>query len=183
MRRRLAIVSGCAALLLVGAACDRGEDTPGTTSATIATENGPDATAAPSGGTAAEADGTTATTTAPPTTTETTDDETTVAGMPTYEVAETIETDDGDSLVVVVEPGVYSNVELENLVYDIVERFEPVEAVVVDDPAAVPLLLADVVTPEENDFLESHTFLRLADGVEVTFLGPYSDVTGLVIGS
>ncbi len=175
--RRTLVVGAMTAMVLLAAACDRGEDTPGTTSA-------PEPTSAPS--TVAAPD-TTPASTAPTTTTtaaeETGDAPNLVAGMPSYEVVERVESTDGEELVVLVEPGTYTNVELENLVFDIVDRFRPLTATVVDDPEVVALALADELTPEQEALLEQHTFLELVDGVDVTFRGPYSDLTGIVIGS
>ena len=77
------------------------------------------------------------------------DDSTTVAtttvvsGLPTYEVVHRLIEDDRETLVVVVEPGSYSDVELENLVYDVVERFSPSAAIVVDDRAVADLAILD----------------------------------------
>ena len=106
-----------------------------------------------------------------------------VAGMPTYQVADRIEEAAGDRLVVVVEPGAYTEVELQNLVFDIVDRFQPVAAVVVDDPAAVALVSADELSDADQEFLARHTFLTISDGIEVKFSGPYADVADLTIGS
>ena len=73
-------------VLVLVAACDRGEDSPGTTAAPTAT------TVAP---TTAATSGTVATTTAAAEddTTEEPDEEEIVAGMPTYEVVERIDSD------------------------------------------------------------------------------------------
>jgi len=177
--RRTAMLGGVVALVFAAGACDRGEETPGTTSlpapastvATTVAAPDPTSTAAT---VAAPADDNAA---------ATEEESTTVGGMPSYEVAQRVEATDGEELVVVVEPGTYTNVELQNLVFDIVDRFAPLRAVVVDDADAVPLVLADERTPDQDTFLEQHTFLELVDGVEVTFLGPYSDLAGIVVGS
>jgi hypothetical protein len=47
----------------------------------------------------------------------------------------------------------------------------------------VALVFAEGLTPEQESFLDEHTFLHLENGIDVTFLGPYSDMDGLVIGS
>lgn len=105
-----------------------------------------------------------------------------VIGMPSYEVLEAADGDD-DSLIVVIEPGSYTNVELENLVFDIVDRFAPATAVVVDMQEAADLLLLDELDAAQQSFLAEHTVLQIEDGVEVTFLGPYSDLPALTVGS
>lgn len=103
--------------------------------------------------------------------------------LPPYEVQHRMIEDGGETLVVLVEPGSYSNVELENLVYDIVEEHSPRGAVVVDDTAAADLAVLDERTAEQQDSLDSHTLLRIDNGVEVTFHGPYADFPGLTVGS
>lgn len=106
-----------------------------------------------------------------------------VSGMPSYEVVHRLIEDNRETLVVVVEPGTYSNVELENLVYDIVERFTPSAAIVVDDRDAADLAALEERTEEQQADLDAHTFLRIERGVEVTFYGPYADFPGLTVGS
>ena len=106
-----------------------------------------------------------------------------VSGMPNYEVIHRLIEDDRETLVVVVEPGTYSNVELENLVYDIVERFTPSAAMVVDDMDVADLAVLEDRTDEQQARLDAHTFLRIEKGVEVTFYGPYADFPGLTVGS
>ena len=106
-----------------------------------------------------------------------------VSGMPGYEVIHRLIEDDSETLVIVVEPGSYTNVELENLVYDIVERFSPSAAIVVDDRTAADLAILDERTADQQASLDAHTFLRIENGVEVTFYGPYADFPGLTVGS
>lgn len=106
-----------------------------------------------------------------------------VSGMPSYEVVHRLIEDDRETLIVVVEPGTYSNVELENLVYDIVERFTPSAVMVVDDREVADLAVLEERTDEEQERLDAHTFLRIEKGVEVTFYGPYADFPGLTVGS
>ena len=105
-----------------------------------------------------------------------------VVGMPTYEVVGTADLG-VETLIVIVEPGDFSNVELENLVFDIVDRFSPAAALVVDSKEAADLALLEVLTDEEEMELSQHTLISIENGVEVTFLGPYGDVPALTIGS
>ncbi len=177
---RKAVLAGIVGVLaLVAAACDRGEDSPGTTLGDPAASTVTTVAAAPAApATAAEPSVSSA-----PTGEAAEEAAVTVDGMPTYEVVQRVESPDGEELVVVVQPGNYTAVELQNLVFDIVDRFQPVAAIVVDDPQVVPLALAEDLSPDEQAMLEEHTFLELIDGVEVTFRGPYSDLAGLVVGS
>ena len=174
MRRPLSI----AMLVVVGliaVGCNRGDDgSTTTTSFSAAVETGGDTTSTTAGSTTtvAPADSSTvATTTA------------VVVGMPTYEVVGESSSNGAPTLVVVVEPDSFSNVELQNLVFDIVDRFAPTTAIVVDVKEAADLLFQDELTPEEDAFLSEHILIQITNGVEVTFLGPYSDVPGLMIGS
>ena len=106
-----------------------------------------------------------------------------IAGMPVYEVVEATPGSTGDALIVVVEPGAYSNVQLENLAYEIVDRFAPASAIVVDGQEAADLLLLTELDDTQQGFLAAHTVLEIRDGIEVTFLGPYTDIPGLTVGS
>ena len=143
-------------------------------------------------GNSATTSGSTASTTgvASPSATEDGDDSSTIlttttvaAGLPTYEVIHRVIEDGRETLVIVVEPGTYSNVQLENLVYDVVEQFSPSVAIVVDDRAVADLAILDERTEDEQLQLDSHTFLRIENGVEVTFFGPYASFPGLTVGS
>ncbi len=107
----------------------------------------------------------------------------TVSGLPTYEVVHRMIEDDRETLVIVVEPGAYSAVELENLVYDVVERFVPSAAIVVDDRTAADLAILEERTEDDQRQLDTHTLLRIENGVEVSFYGPYADIPGLTVGS
>ena len=179
-------------LLLVVAllctACTRDEDEASETTVTPAAGSSTTSTSLPD---TAEATGVTdATTPAPVGTTgsgetiiTTTVTTTAVSGMPGYEVVHRLIEDGNETLVIAVQPGSYSNVELENLVYDIVERFSPSTAIVVDDPAYADLVIMDERTDEQQASLDAHTFLRIEKGVEVTFYGPYADFPGMTVGS
>ena len=178
-------------VVLLCAACSRGDDEPSGTTATPAAGT---ATTSTTAARAVDSDGTTtvAAGSAEPgsgTTTEEAGETTTVtttekvSGLPSYEVVHRLIADDRETLVVVVEPGTYSNVQLENLVYDIVDRFTPSEVIVVDDPDVADLAVLEERTDEQQQRLDAHTFLRIEKGVEVTFYGPYADFPGLTVGS
>ncbi len=175
MRRSLTI-AGLIVLTALAAACNRGEDPSAET--TLTSIGGTDVNEG------------TVIISAPSSTTEPADQTSTVAttiavviGMPTYEVVAEIDAGSDSTLIVVVEPGSYSNVELQNLVFDVVDRFAPTTATLVDDSEAADLLLLEELTEEQEAYVAEHTFIRITNGVEVTFLGPYSDIPGLMIGS
>lgn len=187
---RFARIAGAlVAISLVVAGCNRDED--GASQTTVPPATGAVATTETTAGPeeVTDATGSAGTTSSGATTSAGPDDPTTVAtttvvsGLPTYEVIHRLIEDDRETLVIVVEPGTYSDVELENLVYDVVERFSPSVAIVVDDRAAADLALLDERTEDEQRQLDTHTFLRIENGVEVTFYGPYADFPGLTVGS
>ena len=103
--------------------------------------------------------------------------------IPPYEVIHRLIVDDRTTLVILVEPGAYTTVQLENLVYDVVDTYSPNTAIVVDDRAAADLAIKDDLTPEEQATLDARTFLRIENGVDVTFHGPYADAGGMTVGS
>ncbi len=103
--------------------------------------------------------------------------------IPPYQVVHRLILDDITTLVIEVEPGAYTDVQLENLVYEIVDTYSPNQAIVVDDRQAADLAIKDDLTTEEQSYLDEHTFLRIENGVEVTFHGPYAEVGGLTVGS
>lgn len=98
--------------------------------------------------------------------------------IPSYQVVS-----EGEPLVAVVEPGSYSAVALENLVYDIVEKHSPSTAIVVDDASAAELALAEDLDEVQQSQLRARTMLRIESGVQVTFYGPYADLPGITVGS
>jgi len=103
--------------------------------------------------------------------------------IPPYEVIHRLIANDRTTLVILVEPGAYTTVQLENLVYDVVDTYSPNTAIVVDDRAAADLAIKDDLTPEEQSTLDARTFLRIENGVDVTFHGPYADAGGMTVGS
>ena len=171
MRRFIVVIL---AVGLAATACNRGDDAT-TETTLVATSIG-----SASDGVVTSTAGTTASTLG---LVEDTTVATTIAiviGMPTYEVIGELE---GGDLVIVVESGSYTNVELENMVFDIVDRFAPEAAIVVDEREAADLLLAGETTDRQELFLAQHTLVQIESGVEVTFLGPYADFPDLTIGS
>ena len=171
------------ALLLVVAACNRGGDeaepttTASVTTAAVATTEEVSsetvATAVDEQPALSGDSGEPAATTAPP---ATSGDVQVI--IPSYQVVS-----EGEPLVAVVEPGSYSAVALENLVYDIVEKHSPSTAIVVDDASAAELALAEDLDEVQQSQLRARTLLRIESGVQVTFYGPYADLPGITVGS
>ncbi len=99
-----------------------------------------------------------------------------------YDIRHREPSDSGDRLVVLIEPGDYTEIDLSNLVLDIVEANEPVDQLdVVDSQAALRAVIrnSENLTPQQS----RHYVLRLENGNRVVFLGPYSDLGSFIIGS
>lgn len=186
-RRAVVVV----ALLLAVSACNRGGDQAETTttaaapSATVAVaddsaldaEEDTIVTAAEEEAAGGESEGGTTSTSAAPAGED--DGGGVEVIIPPYQVVS-----EGEPLVAVVQPGSYSPVALENLVYDIVEKYSPSAAVVVDDAAAAELAGAGEELDEvQQSQLRARTLLRIESGVQVTFYGPYADLPGITVGS
>ena len=185
-RRAVVVV----ALLLAVSACNRGDDEAATTTAAapsatvaVADDSALDAeeetvvTAAEEEAAGGESEGGTTATSAAPAGED--DGGGVEVIIPPYQVVS-----EGEPLVAVVQPGSYSPVALENLVYDIVEKYSPSAAVVVDDAAAAELAGAGEELDEvQQSQLRARTLLRIESGVQVTFYGPYADLPGITVGS
>ena len=106
---------------------------------------------------------------------------TSVVGLPSYSV---LSRSEEDELVVLVAPGTYGDIDIQNVVGDVVERFAPVNTLhIVDDEAAATLVVAETVTPEEQLVLDEHYFVRLEEGFRMIFIGPFSSVGEVILGS
>ncbi len=106
--------------------------------------------------------------------------------VPAFEVRHRSPGEGGDVLVVLIDPGRYTVLDLENLIGDVIEEYSPVlELHVVDDVAALAAVLEseEERTASERALLEAHYLARLDDGVVVTFLGPYAEYGQHLIGS
>lgn len=158
--RRFAIL--ILALALITAACNRGDEAELTTT----TETAPQLTTTSTSTTVATTDGG--------------EEATTTAGaMPEYEI---IAGDSGGVYVVLVEPGTYSDIDLQNIAEEIVDEYAPDLVHIVDSQDARDLVLKDEVTAEEQAVLDAHYFARVT-GTMLEFLGPYSDFDDVSIGS
>jgi hypothetical protein len=154
-------------LALIGFACNRGDDTELTTT------------------TEGEAQTTTTTTVAGSTTDDGTEEETTTTvgtvEVPDYEI---IAGDSGSAeYVVLVEPGAYTEGDIRNIMEDVVDELAPAAAHLVDTEEAGALVLQDEVTAAEQELLDAHYFARIVDGTTLEYVGPYSDVESVYIGS
>ena len=107
---------------------------------------------------------------------------------PEYQIVKRIPGDGvGDELVVLLDPSSYdtlTDIDLQDLIAEVVEFFPPVWTVhVVDDQAAVEVVIDPEATDEDLAEIEDHYLARLDNGVEITYLGPFSESGTGVLGS
>lgn len=135
---------------------------------------------------------TTTTTRAPGTTDSTAPDSapgTTVApadAITSHEIISRQSTEEGETLYILVAPGNYSDISIENFLGDLLEDEIAVSGVeVFDDRVALDAALKDEAdrTAEELQAIEDHHLVSLSNGNQVTFQGPMSDFPDFVIGS
>ncbi len=167
------------AILLFGAACNRGADTDSST--TTSTSDTVATTPVTAGSSA---------TTSPPVAapeSTTTTSEAPVLGIPEYRIVSRVAGDGGDIVVVLLDPTSYNeltDVDLQNVVGDVVEQFPPIlEAHVVDSADAVEAVLAENPTPEQLALLDEHYFVRFEEGFRMVFVGQFDAVGDVILGS
>lgn len=111
---------------------------------------------------------------------------TTAQQVQSWEIITRTSSDEGETLYILVTPGEYSDVSIENFLGDLLEEETAVSGVeIFDDRAALDAALKaeDERTDEENQLIEEHHLASLVDGRQVEFQGPLSDYPGFVIGS
>lgn len=119
-------------------------------------------------------DGTTGTTAAP------------ADSIDSHEIISRTSTEDGETLYILVPPGNYSDVSIENFLGTLLEDEIAVSGVeVFDDRVALDAALKDEAerTAEELQAVEDHHLVSLRNGVEVAFQGPMSEYDDFVLGS
>lgn len=102
-----------------------------------------------------------------------------------YDVVARSSTPEGEVLHVVVDPGNYTDVDLENFVVVTLEERDVAELHVYDDRAAVDAALtdADSRTEDQRATLDAHYLVSFTDGNVITFQGPFADAGAVRIGS
>lgn len=102
-----------------------------------------------------------------------------------YDIAVRSSTPEGEALHVVIEPGTYTDIDLENFVVATLDERDLAELHIYDDRDAVDAALvdADERTEAEQALLEDHYLVSFTDGNVITFLGPFADVGAVRIGS
>ena len=176
------VIAPLVVILLAAAACSGSGGEESTTTVAVdgitATTGGTDGSSSTSATTATTEAGTSTTTTtttlAPPT------------DIPDYSIESRTAGTGGDTVVILLPAGTYSDVDLENIVVDVVDRFAPVVTVhVVDDTAAVPLVLEPegTLAAAELTLLAQHYFVRLEEGFRLVYQGPFETVGEVILGS
>lgn len=164
-------------LSVAASACtDEAEDTELTITTTTSTtvETTTPTSATPTTETTTAADGETSTTAE--------------AGMAIegYDIAVRSSTQEGEVLHVTIEPGDYTDIDLENFVLATVDEREGLaELHVYDDRDAVDaaLVAEEERTEDQAALVERHYLVSLADGNVITFHGPFADIGSIRIGS
>lgn len=111
----------------------------------------------------------------------------TVPSVPQYEVVSREPGSDGDTLIVLLDAGSYtslSDIDLQNVIADVYDRFAPVfEAHVVDDPEAAVIASRDGPAAVALSTFADHYLVRLEDGFRIVFLGRFEDAGTTTLGS
>lgn len=104
-----------------------------------------------------------------------------------YEIVVRSSTSNGESLWVLIDPGDYNVVDLENLIRQLVdESTVTLESVMVyDDLEALEAGRVDegVRTTEEQALVDEHHLVSLVDGAVIRFAGPYAQFGEMAVGS
>lgn len=157
------------ALTVLGAACD-GEEAALTTTSSLVTDPGEEGS--PTTSVVASGDETS----------------TTLVGesVGTYEIVAREPVTDGEIVYIVIGPGAYTDVDLENFLGDLYERgIATYGAEIFDDAAAADAYLKAEAdrTAEEVALIEQHHFASLVGGTIIRFQGPFTDFGEFVLGS
>ncbi|NNF69260.1 MAG: hypothetical protein HKN01_05775 [Acidimicrobiia bacterium] len=168
--QRTTMVSLLLTVVLAVAACS-GDDEPATTSV-------PSTTLPSLQTSSTTTEGSTTTSTTPPAG---------VFTVPDYSIVERIDSDDGDIVVVQLDPASYDSLDSEdliNVVADVVDRFPPVgELHIVDSAAAAESVLLSNPSAAEAAELADHYFVRLEDGARIVFVNAFADAGQVILGS
>lgn len=161
----------CAVLLAAACTSERDDDAsaPESTAATLA----PTTTVA-----STEASTTTTSTLAPLST----------VTPPQYQIVSRAPLDeDGDEVVVLLDPSTYdslSDIDIFDVIVEVVELFPPITVLhVVDDAAAANVVTDPEASEEAMAILDDHYLARLDEGFTITYLGPFASSGTAILGS
>jgi hypothetical protein len=103
-----------------------------------------------------------------------------------YEVVARVSDPAGETLFIVIPPGAYTDVDLENFVVGLVDSGEiTYGAEIFDDNGAVDAYRKPEAerTEGETQLIEQHHFASVQNGTTVVYRGPFADSGEFVIGS
>lgn len=108
--------------------------------------------------------------------------------MPPYTIVERIEDEEGVTAVILLDPTSYdslTDIDLQNIVEDAVDRFRVYVAHIVDSQAAADVVLAEAIEPTSDGqaLLAEHYLVRLEEGFRLVFEGPFSSEGTVILGS
>lgn len=95
-----------------------------------------------------------------------------------YEVVQASTDDNGDVLYILVPPGAYTDIDLENFIWDLRDGNPSLWRVeIFDDDGVLAALLVpeDQRTEDQQKLLDEHHFVSLVDGDILRFQGPFSE--------
>jgi hypothetical protein len=127
-------------------------------------------------------------TTAPTSSTSTTLAPVERLSSPDYQIVQrTPGIDTGDTVVVLLDTTSYetlTDIDLEEVIADVVQRFPPITTVhVIDDVAAANVVGNPDSSEAQIEAIADHYLARLDDGFAITFLGPFAPAGATVLGS
>jgi len=124
------------------------------------------------------------TTSAPETTTV---PQVTQISPPQYKIMDRIEGDDGDTVVVLLDASSYdslTDLDLFDIIVEVVELFPPISTIhIVDDPAAVSVVVNPDASNAEIEAIQENYLARLDNGFTITYLGPFAARGTAILGS
>lgn len=173
---RIRWIALSALIALVGVACS-GDDAELTTESTVIT-----------GATDQPSNDATTTTTGSDDDGDPASPSTTLVGeaVSEYEVVHEIPNENGVAQHIVIPDGAYTDVDLQNFVFDLLEANPDLYGVEVfrDEAAAEAFLTPEAErTEEETELLEQHHFVTVTGRARIDFRGPFSEFPGGAIGS
>lgn len=113
---------------------------------------------------------------------------TTLAGevVSESEVVNEVPNENGVAQIIVIPPGAYTDVDLENFVFDLLEENPDLYgAEIFDDPAAADAFLVPEAdrTEEQVALLDRHHFVTVTGRARIDYQGPFAEFPGGAIGS
>lgn len=155
------------------AACSGDDESDGSTTTSVG-DSGTITSLSPAAGDTESAPAATTTTSTTTTTTEAPE-----LTFPEYKIISRETGDDGDVVVVLLDPTTYeslSDIDIYNVMSDLVEQFSPVyEAYIVETQAAADALFVEEPTEDEAAALSAAYIARLEEGFRIVYVGRFED--------